>query len=79
MAQAPHRQDHDRLSRMVSLPRPQDEVWAQIGGFDRMADWHPMISAVDVAKIEGEVHRHLTTTDGEIFFEHLIETGLPIT
>ncbi|MDH3667065.1 MAG: SRPBCC family protein [Paracoccaceae bacterium] len=70
-----HQQEHDRLRRMVSLPRPPAEVWAEVGGFGQIADWHPLIASVELTEIEGDAYRHLTTTDGEIFFERLIETG----
>lgn len=68
--------EHDRLQRWVSLPRPADEVWAQIGGFGRMADWHPWVESVELVEIEGLPHRHLIMVDGELFLERLlIEAG----
>lgn len=70
-----HRQDHDRLQRMVFLKADRDAVWADIGGFDRMAEWHPLIASIELSEIEGATYRHCTTTDGEMSFERLIETG----
>jgi len=75
MSETGHEQDHDRLRRMVFLAADRDRVWAEIGGFDRIADWHPLIESVELTEIEGERYRHLRTTEGELFFERLIETG----
>jgi len=70
-----HQPDHDRLRRMVSLNAPPERVWAEIGGFASIADWHPMIDSVELTEIEGDPYRHLRMADGELFFERLIETG----
>jgi hypothetical protein len=67
--------DHDRLREMVMLAAERDAVWAEIGGFDRIAGWHPLIERVEPTEIEGETYRHLITTEGERFLERLIETG----
>lgn len=75
MSDQPHQTDHDRLQRMVRLAADRDRVWAEIGGFDRIADWHPLIESVELTQIEGETYRHLRTTEGELFFERLIEAG----
>lgn len=67
--------DHDRVQRMVELTADRDTVWAAIGAFDSIAGWHPLIASAELTEIEGETFRHLTTTDDELFFERLIETG----
>lgn len=67
--------DHDRLSEIVVLAAERDTVWAEIGGFDRIADWHPLIATAELVEIEGGIYRHLVATDGERFLERLIETG----
>ncbi len=66
---------YDRLRRMVELPVPAEEVWAVIGDFAGLADWHPLIETVEVVDIEGDTHRHVTTVNGELLLERLIETG----
>ncbi len=68
-------QDHDRLRRMISLSQNSEDVWAAIGGFDKMADWHPLIASVEIVDADDATHRHLTTTDGEVFYEKLLEIG----
>ena len=65
----------DRIQRWVSLPHPPEKIWAEIGGFGAMADWHPGISSTEVVDIEGETHRHLTLSNGGLLLERLIETG----
>ncbi len=75
MTDAPHEPDHDRLRRMISLPATRDDVWAAIGGFDRIADWHPLITHVELSEIDGASYRHLFTTEAGRFFERLIEAG----
>lgn len=66
---------HDRLERLVLLPAPQNKVWAAIGDFGAIADWHPLIATAEVTEIEGSTYRRLVSTDDEAFFERLIETG----
>jgi hypothetical protein len=65
----------DRIQRWVSLPHEPDSVWAEIGGFGDVADWHPRVTGCEVIEIEGETHRHLTLDDGGLILERLIETG----
>lgn len=66
---------YDRLRRMVELAAPADQVWAAIGGFGSLADWHPLIDSVELVEIDGEPHRHLTTVNGELLLERLVEEG----
>lgn len=66
---------HDQVRRIVSLPAARDTVWAAIGGFQQIADWHPLIASAELTEIEGDTYRHLRTTDGELFLERLIEQG----
>ncbi len=65
----------DRIQRWVLLPTPPEKVWAEIGGFGAIADWHPGVTSAEVVEIEGEVHRHLRAPDGGLTLERLIETG----
>ena len=75
MASEPRGGDHDQVRRMVSLPVDRDTVWRAIGDFGGIAEWHPLIERAELAEIEGETYRHLTTVDGELFLERLIEAG----
>jgi len=65
----------DRIQRWVSLPRPVDEVWAEIGSFGAIAGWHPDVRSAEVFEIEGETHRHLQIGDAGPTLERLVETG----
>ena len=66
---------YDRLRRMVELSAPADEVWARIGGFAAIAEWHPMIASAEIVEIADDTYRHLTTEDGAMIIERLIETS----
>ncbi len=70
----PHTQ-HDRVLRLVMLNAPKDKVWSEIGGFADIADWHPVFKEAEIVELAGEVHRHLTTIDGDLVIEKLLETG----
>ncbi len=65
----------DRIQRWVSLPSLPEKIWAEIGDFGAMADWHPGITKTEVVDIEGETHRHLTLSNGGLLLERLVETG----
>jgi hypothetical protein len=75
MAFRPRNGDHDQVRRMLSLPADRDAVWTAIGEFGAAAEWHPLIERAELTEIEGETYRHLTTVDGELFLERLIEAG----
>ena len=64
----------DRIQRWVSLPHPPEKIWAEIGGFGAIVDWHPDVSSAEVFEIEGETHRHLRIGDA-LMLERLVETG----
>jgi hypothetical protein len=53
-----------RTSATVVLPTSADVVWETIGDFNRVADWHPAISA---SKLEesGQLRRVSVTGGGE--------------
>ena len=65
----------DRVERWTDLAAPAAEVWAAVGDFGALADWHPAVDKCEIVEIEGETHRHLTLADGELLLEKLIETG----
>lgn len=63
----------DRVERWVDLPAKAEEVWAVIGPFGSLADWHPLITSCEVVEIDGDTHRHVTLRDGELLLEKLVE------
>lgn len=66
---------HDRIRRWVSLPVAASEIWARIGDFGAMADWHPLVRQSPVLEIGGATHRHLTLEDEGLSVERLVGTG----
>jgi hypothetical protein len=66
-------ESHDRIRRWVRLKAPAETVWAAVGGFGAVADWHPMVTESPVFDLDGEPHRHLKLADGGLFLERLLE------
>ena len=62
----------DRVERWVDLPARAEDVWAAVGPFGALADWHPTVTECQVVKIDGETHRHVTLKDGEMLLEKLL-------
>lgn len=63
---------HSRVQAWVDLPRPADEVWAVIGPFAAIAEWHPSVASAEIVEIDGDIHRHLRLVDDELILERLI-------
>lgn len=61
---------------MIRLSAPPEDVWRAIGDFDGVAGWHPAFAAAEPTEIDGERYRRLSTSEGEQYFDRLIETGL---
>ena len=72
MSEETHR---DRVERWIDLPAKAEAVWAEIGPFGAIGDWHPWVESCHVMEVEGETHRHLTLVDGEHVLERLTEHG----
>ena len=68
-------QHHNRIEHWVDLSAKAEDVWAIIGDFGAIADWHPAIETCEVVEIAGDTHRHLTLGDGAKVLEKLTETG----
>lgn len=65
----------DRIERWIDIDAEPDAVWAAIGAFDAIGDWHPGVTSCELIDIEGDLHRRLTLADGGALFERLIEQG----
>ncbi len=65
----------DRVERWLDLDADPAAVWAVIGDFGALADWHPAVEKCELVTIDGDVHRHLTLIDGALLLERLEETG----
>lgn len=65
----------DRIERWIEIPGDPDAVWAAVGGFGAIADWHPALESCELLEIDGETHRRLVLADGGALLERLIEEG----
>ena len=53
-----------QLTRSVALNATPDEVWALIGGFQSLPDWHPAVESSTREDIGGVEHRRLGLAGG---------------
>lgn len=60
------------VSREVIFAANADDVWAAIGPFCAIADWHPGLESCMEEQINGVTHRRLVAKDGAHFLEKLI-------
>lgn len=65
------------VSRSVTLNARFVDVWALIGGFQNLADWHPAVQSVVREDINGREHRRIFLEGGGEILEklHDHETG----
>ena len=60
------------VSRSIALPAAPRAVWAEIGDFQALDSWHPVV-ARSRAEGSGDLeYRHLTTVDGAELTEQLL-------
>lgn len=57
-----------REAHVAALPA---EVWAIIGDFGALADWHPAATASSAETVGGEIHRTIVVGDGAKLVEKL--------
>jgi len=55
------------------LKAPLGEVWAAIGGFQALGDWHPAIASSTLEEHDGVEHRRLALNGGGEILERLTE------
>ena len=61
-----------RIAKSAGYRVPCDEMWRRIGDFRRM-EWHPEVRRVETS--EDGTSRKLTTSDGTVLAESLIDSG----
>jgi hypothetical protein len=61
------------VHRMASVEAAPDAVWAEIGGFCAIKDWHPAVENCEESQEGGVTFRTLTLTDGGTIKEKLVE------
>ncbi|MFT4795738.1 MAG: hypothetical protein ACJAVR_003183 [Paracoccaceae bacterium] len=62
----------DRVERWADFSVSVDQIWAVIGDFAAIADWHPGIESGESVEIDGDMHRHLKIVGGGMILERLI-------
>ena len=62
-----------RASATRSVEAPAAEVWARIGGFHRLHEWHPAIA--DVQPGPEPALRNVTMANGHELTERLVDEG----
>lgn len=60
------------VSKSTQIAAAPDAVWAIMGEFCSIADWHPVVAECELEEIYGEEHRRLVTGDGGVLLERLM-------
>ena len=61
------------VSQSVEVTAPPEKVWATIGGFCSIADWHPVVGKCTESEQNGAAMRQLTTVDGGVLVEKRVQ------
>lgn len=57
------------VEKSIQIAKSPDEVWAAIGEFCAISDWHPVVATCEIQDKDGTTHRLLTTGDGAELLE----------
>jgi carbon monoxide dehydrogenase subunit G len=57
------------VTEKVEVKAAPDKVWAAIGDFCGIANWHPVIASCEMSEADGTKMRKLTTKDGGVLNE----------
>lgn len=63
------------VKRRGEAPGTPDGVWAMVGDFCAIKDWHPAVADCEQMEEEGDTYRILTLGDGGKIKEKLTKTG----
>lgn len=58
-----------QVRKTVEIPMGLSEVWAQVGDFCAIGDWHPVVAECALVEENGVTHRMLTLGDGGLIKE----------
>ena len=61
------------MSQSVEVAAPPERVWATIGDFCSIAEWHPVVGQCAESEQNGAAMRKLTTVDGGILVEKRVQ------
>ena len=64
-----------QVSRSVALAASPDAVWAAIGGFHALAEWHPAVESATREEADGAELRCLALVGGGEIVEKLLGAG----
>ena len=62
-----------QVRKTLEIPLGLSEVWAQMGDFCAIGDWHPVVAECALVEEDGATHRMLTLGDGGLIQE--LRTG----
>lgn len=65
----------ENIVETVRIGEPAGELWAKIGAFDAIGDWHPMLASVTLEGEGQDVSRRARSHDGELTVERLLESA----
>jgi hypothetical protein len=57
----------------VSVAVPPDRAWSLVRDFQAIRDWHPAVGSCELMRDGGDTVRVLTTKDGAVLREKLLE------
>jgi hypothetical protein len=57
----------------ISVAAPPDRAWSEIQDFQAIRDWHPAVGSCELTREGGDTIRVLTTRDGGVLREKLLE------
>lgn len=58
-----------QVRKTMEVPLGISEVWAQVGDFCAIGDWHPVVAECSLVEEDGVTHRMLTLGDGGLIKE----------
>ncbi|MGB0087043.1 MAG: SRPBCC family protein [Rhodomicrobiaceae bacterium] len=63
------------VKRTIEIKGDRSQVWAKIGGWCAIADWHPVLAKCEETTSGGKKYRVLTTKDGGVIKETMVKSG----
>ena len=61
------------VSREAVIDAAPGRVWQVMGAFCSISEWHPVIARCEEQTVDGAPHRRLTTQDGGVLLERLLD------
>ncbi|NBC33525.1 MAG: SRPBCC family protein [Alphaproteobacteria bacterium] len=63
------------VARSVEVSEPPAVLWARIGPFGAIGDWHPGIASAEMSSVDGRERRTLTLPNGAVIVEDRTDDG----